>query len=132
MTENHYIRFIVYSDDSGEILRTGRCPPRDLPLQGGDGLSVMEGLASDVDHYVAGGEVLERPKISCHHQYEVGIGEPVLISCPSGTRVRISPSFDEISHDGDIDISFPVAGVYWADISNFPYREEVIKIEVSI
>lgn len=55
-------QYIVYSSDTGEILRTGRCLDKVFELQAGDGESVISGQANDehdkID--VESGEVIDK------------------------------------------------------------------------
>jgi len=52
--------FIVYND-AGEILKTGTCVERDLPLQAQEGEFVMEGEAQDDLHMIVNGQVVNKP-----------------------------------------------------------------------
>jgi hypothetical protein len=52
--------FIIYNA-LGEILRTGRCPDKDLQLQAGSDESVMEGIADDSLHIIVDEMVVDKP-----------------------------------------------------------------------
>jgi hypothetical protein len=52
--------FIIYNA-LGEILRTGRCPDKDLQLQAGSDESVMEGIADDSLHIIVDQMVVDKP-----------------------------------------------------------------------
>jgi hypothetical protein len=51
--------FYVYDTATGEILRTGVCPLRDLELQAGAGETVEKGVADCGEHKVVNGDLVE-------------------------------------------------------------------------
>lgn len=54
------MNYIVY-DENGNILRTGYCPDDHLKFQAGPGEFVMPGEASDAQHMIRNGVVVDRP-----------------------------------------------------------------------
>lgn len=51
--------YIVY-DQTGNILRTGICPDHLLKSEAGEGEKVIEGIASDKEHFIVNGNIQER------------------------------------------------------------------------
>jgi DUF1365 family protein len=55
------ISFLVYEESTGRILKTGSTTAESLSLQAkNSGELVMEGLASDENHYVKDGEIIDK------------------------------------------------------------------------
>ena len=53
------MNYIVYKTKSGEILRTGTCPPEMAAIQASDGETVIEGTANDITQYIVDGVVTD-------------------------------------------------------------------------
>ena len=52
--------FIVYSADTGLIIKTGSCPEHIMALQANEGELVMEGVANDYNQKVENGVLVDR------------------------------------------------------------------------
>ena len=55
------MNYIVYNE-SGSILRTGKCKPSDLQLQAKDGEYVIEGNADSKTQIIINGQVQDKPQ----------------------------------------------------------------------
>lgn len=126
--------FVVYGK-SGQILRTGFCSEADVRLQpegDGEGVLALEEMCRYEDHYVAGGEIRLRPTLAL--QLDKPVVAPNEIATISGVPRGCEVVFDGESHainDGVLEWSSAVVGSYELLFSFFPFREEIIAIEVA-
>lgn len=92
------MNYIVYKTKSGEILRTGTCPPEMAAIQASDGETVIEGTANDITQYIVDGVVTDYTE------------EQLLAksSTPYG-YVWDNPTMTAVKHLDDADISTVLA-----------------------
>jgi len=130
--------YTIY-DATGLILQTGMCPEEMLELQAGPGQHLIEGRedATSWSHYVAQGEVVERPgmilSVSKASLVADGLDAVTITGVPAGARLSITgPVAAEAIADGaPVSMTCIHAGDYVIQVMNFPYRDEEIRINAT-
>lgn len=126
--------FVVYDKIDGKILRTGFCSDADVELQPdreGEAVIRHETICSYEYDYVSGGTVQPRPMMALDvSRTSVAENEIASISnIPHGCEVKFYGESHKIS-DGVLEWSSSAAGIYDLVFCLFPFREEVVTIEV--
>lgn len=119
------VRFSKY-DDSGRILFSGIVPESMIGLQGEN---VWIGEADSLTQYIVDGQLVPRPPLpvamACNTVRANGVDEVVFASVPSGTLVRaLGPAemTGTTEIDGDVTMTFALAGRYEIMMDNFPFQ----------
>jgi hypothetical protein len=134
------MKFIVYRNSDGMILRTGEFQEGVLASQAGAGETAISGTADDILEYISGGSVTSRPVISATWNKTSiianGIDSAILGSAlpnPTSVLVSVPPGAtlppEEIVVTGSFSFATPIAGSYTIKvIPPFPYQphEQVI------
>lgn len=117
-------------DGSGRILRSGRCPARDMALQGERVLWVATPV-DDRAYMVANGQLVERPAMALTQDRAVAaLGQPVVFGgIPAGTVVRFAGQSLTVD-DGELSWSSASPGHYRFRFECWPYRDQVRTLEV--
>lgn len=127
--------FVVYDTADGRIIRSGFCSDADVELQpqgSNEAVVLSDGPVRFENHFVSNGEVMPRPEMDLSlDKSAVAVNEIVTISgVPQGCEVVFDDELHTIN-DGVMEWSSAVAGSYELLFSFFPFREEVIVIEVA-
>lgn len=127
------MKFIVYRDSDGAILRSGECPDDTLSLQAQTDETAIEGEANDSTQYISGGVVTARPTLTATwnkttitangsdtatfgstlpNPTTVTVGVPVSATAPEAEQVTT----------GTFSIATPISGEYTVTVMPpFPY-----------
>tara|TARA_R110000744_G_scaffold29513_7_gene70422 strand:+ start:631 stop:1020 length:390 start_codon:yes stop_codon:yes gene_type:complete len=126
-------KFCVYKDD-GAITRVGNCISSQISVQAQTGETAMQcdDNATMSKYYVLDNEAILRPIMGISiSSLSVNIGVDVVITgIPEDTIVTHTGGSEEVD-DGDIEWSSNTAGNFELKLVNFPYKTEVVKIEVT-
>lgn len=128
------MKYIVYRDSDGAILRTGDCPDDVLSLQAQTGETAIEGEADDDTHYIVAAVVTERPTLTATWDKTTitadGVDQATLGSTlPNPTNLMVTvvpegvqqPDPEEVT-TGTFTFATPVAGEYTILVTPpFPY-----------
>lgn len=128
------MKFIVYSDLDGRILRVGECVDALFDSQSLSGESVIEGEANDEEEYILAGVITPRPEITAIWNktaisadgadtatFGSTLPNPTDISVmvPDGA---ISPEVETVT-SGTFEFATPIVGEYTLSIvPPFPYQ----------
>lgn len=121
------VNFVVYSTETGEVLRSGSCMEIDMENQArGEAEAVLEGVGGDLTHFVEHGKLKRRPILPKFDKAQIradGKDEAVCRDLPKGTKIFID---DEEYPTGDLKvarISTDIPGVYRVRLKCWPYME---------
>lgn len=126
-------KFCIYNDD-GLIKRVGNCPSAQISVQAQAGETAMQcdNNVTMSKYYILDGQAVLKPIMGISiSSLSVSIGVDVAITdIPEGTIVTHTGGSEEVD-DGDIEWSSNTAGNFELRLENFPYKTEVISIEVT-
>lgn len=128
------MKFIVYNNTTGAILRTGECPDADLALQAQTGETAIEGEANDATQYIDGGSVVSRPALTAVWNkssvtangsdtatFGSTLPNPTIVTVVVPDGAETPPA--ETVTIGTFSFATPVAGEYTITVSPpFPYK----------
>lgn len=130
MAKGEIANFIVYAP-SGEILRTGQCSREQVALQGS---LVLEGEASDLNHYILVGKVTPRPVFDLgYSSLQVaadGIDELLITAIPTGTQCMAQGMVFTVN-DGALHFATSEPGAFTISFHKFPYKDLVLNCEAT-
>lgn len=128
------MKFIVYRNSDGMIMRTGECSDSDASLQASVNETVIEGEADDEEEYILAGVVTLRPELTAAWDktsvVASGIDTATLgSSLPNPTQVAVTvpegasiPEAEEVT-EGIFIFATPIAGTYTVTVlPPFPYQ----------
>lgn len=114
----------VLHDKAGRIHQTGTAPAFMIELQGGPGLTRVEGLGDRERDYVKDGKIVPRPANPAE------LGGNVLIGMPMPCTIHINRSSYACNEPlAELDLPYP--GTYAIRVEAFPYLDAVFTLEKS-
>lgn len=128
------MKFVVYKNFNGMILRAGECPDDWLSSQANTGETAMEADADDANYYISGGSIAARPTLSAVWNkttitangadqaiFGSGLPNPTTVSVtvvPEGVQI---PDPEDVT-TGTFSFATPIAGAYTVIVTPpFPY-----------
>lgn len=128
------MNYVIYQEGTGKILRRGVCPKSDVDLlHTSAGEAVIEAAqpVSWKTHYVADGEIIERPEMALSvTKTDIsadGTDSAIITGLPSPASVTLnSETYDVL--DGVIEITVEAPGVYAVKCTAWPYRDKEITV----
>tara|TARA_R110000868_G_C10776131_1_gene755128 strand:- start:242 stop:637 length:396 start_codon:yes stop_codon:yes gene_type:complete len=128
------INYTVIQSNTGEIIKSGACLQDDITKQAVDGQTAVEGQWHDAVYFwdLDAQEFVLRPEMNLTiSATTIGVDETLSITgIPEGTALQYVGGQETID-DGELEWSSNVAGAYLFILTNFPYQERVVQIEVT-
>lgn len=128
-------KFVKYDPASGQILFCGEVPEEMIELQGEN---LWLGEAHPLCDYILAGEKAARPAMAVTPNSDRvladGADELVLTGVPAGTEVRITgpvPMDGITEFDGDVTLTFALAGAYLITLDRFPYQSMEVRVNAT-
>lgn len=123
MTQMHTAGKVVLYNERGEICVRGYMTRHEADLNAKRaGLSYLFEDGSELEHFVCGGKVVDRPRMP------LKLSGLTLVGVPAGAVVEIEGV--EYPADGTtIELGFSLPGEYDVRIDLWPYQSEVLRVE---
>jgi len=123
--------FIVYKDDTGEILRTGVCPENMIAAQAESNETAIEGKANDELQYIDTNNVTDKldstAVINKTNMLADGIDTTVISNIPIGTMLNIENN-EYLITDGVFEFTVDLPGNYTVTLTIIPYLPIVFEV----
>lgn len=117
------MKFLVYDNATGHILRTGCCPDDHLGMQASAGETAIEGEADDAMHYIRDGLVTDKMAIAATLSGTTISGLPIPATVTvEGVRYDVT--------DGVAELSFNLPGTYQVKVEALHYLPKTFEITV--
>jgi len=127
------MKFYVYKEATGEILRTGEAPASMVAMQAEAGQVVAEGEASAKNQWVNYGQLEPRPEMPLIFDDPLTAveGEYIRVGgIPPDTTCTL-PETTTIVDDGYIEWTSLEAGEYYIRLSCFPHKEVLLNATIT-
>jgi len=128
------MKYIVYKESTGEILRTGSCPDDMLSIQAGAGEIAIEGIAKDATQYIntETQAIIDKFPIPCSINKTTmaadGVDTVIISSLPNPSLIHIKDEGRWEITDGEFQFTVDTPGVYRITISSPIY----LNVEYSV
>lgn len=117
--------YFIYDIETGEIIRSVKCPEHLVSLQCRNGQSFIEGEeGDDQSHYVLNGAITSRP------EFEITVEGNVIKGVPADIQVIIEGVSYQSDGD-DIEVHTEHSGTYQIDFIGFPFKPTTIEVTTS-
>jgi len=125
------MEYSLVKNSTGQIISTGFNAEHDAILDQNPDCTIYQGRYRDDEYYYNNG-FIERPVMNLSiSSNQIEEGETLTINgIPEGANITFVDG-SIIVNDGVIEWSSDIAGKYLFYIDKFPYRNEVIEIEVT-
>lgn len=134
------VEFVVYDTNTGQIKRVGSAADGQMSLQpspkSGRAEGVLAGVADQRKHYVDLNtfQIVDRPAMLAALDVDTVVADGVAAATLSGlpmpatVRVRGPIRARQIIPDGNVVLTFDMAGIYFIEIISFPYRDQRFRL----
>lgn len=116
-------QLFVVCDVDGVILRTGSCPPLMVPMQAGNGETVLPGTADQPNQYVdlLSGKIVNKLILA---PLVTGL---LVTGLPSPCEVTIEGETTEVI-GGEVTFDFSLPGTYFVEVAAKHHRPCVVEV----